>query len=352
MNHRSPNHECIVGCSGFSLIELIGVLAVLAILASMTTESVLTKAAAARRQAEMVEMSRIGASVKESVRRDHKLPTTSDWSSMAAAGLACPPSLIRTNPQGVLRFWVPDPRWALAGRSPSMAYQQDAYGTPKPVKTRALLISAPNGAVVDPAGLEFEAWWEGLSGVTPSGGVRDEGFRDDDFVVERLGFEPLFHRVVLNNLSTDSPARWAVDRGEDQGSCAPGRRHEAYYIESSRLLLIDSRGVIQDVVLVEEPSSWVFAAGRWHRRMGLESGPTQTDLAQIPLDLALLPAFSGMAQLEVSDAMYDLMGAYLRWSADGFRSVGPPASPVLPARRRVLEAAERLVDVSGHFLKP
>ena len=350
MNHRHTNE---IGCGrrgGFSLIELIGVLAVLAVLASVVTESVLSKVTATQRTAEEAELSRMVSCVERMVRRDHQLPAPSDWPTMVAAGLACPHSLIRTNPQGVPRIWITDPRWSLAGRGSAMAYRQDAYGTPKPEKVRALLLSPVDGTPLDPMGLEFESWWEGSSRALPLGGSEDTSIRENEVLVERIGFAPLFHRVVLNNLSTDLPARWAVDRIEDEGSCSPGRCHEAYYIDTSRLLLIDSRGAIQEVVLVEGYSSWVFQAGRWHRSLSSESGSTLTRLTEIPSALAVLPARSGLEPLEIADTMYDFMAAYLRWSADGFRIEGIPTSPMPPSRRRVTEAAERLVDVTRHFL--
>jgi prepilin-type N-terminal cleavage/methylation domain-containing protein len=145
MNHRHTNE---IGCGrrgGFSLIELIGVLAVIAVLASVVTESVLSKVTATQRTAEEAELSKIVSCVERMVRRDHQLPAASDWATMVAAGLACPHSLIRTNPQGVPRIWVTDPGWTLAGRGSAMAYRQDAYGTPKPEKVRALLQSPPVG---------------------------------------------------------------------------------------------------------------------------------------------------------------------------------------------------------------
>lgn len=121
-------------------------------------------------------------------------------------------------------------------------------------------------------------------------------------------------------------------------------------MDTSRLLLIDSRGAIQEVVLVEGSSSWVFQVGRWHRSLSAESGPTLTRLTEIPSALAVLPALSGLEPLEIADTMYDFMAAYLRWSGDGYRVEGTSTSPMPPSRRRVTEAAERLVDVARHFL--
>jgi prepilin-type N-terminal cleavage/methylation domain-containing protein len=352
MNLGIPNDSGFGRRSGFSLIELIGVLTVLALLASVVTESVLSRVAATQRQAEEAELSRMVTCVERMVRRNHRLPGPSDWSSIVAEGLGCPHSLIRTNPQGVPRLWLPDPGWTVAGRDSGMAYRQDAYGTPKPERIRALLISPSNGTLLDPAGLDFESWWERSSEAVPVVRSEDVKLPEADILVERIGFAPLFHRVVLNNLSTDLPARWAVDRIEDAGSCGPGRRHEAHYMDTSRLLLIDSSGSIQEVVLVESASSWVFEAGRWHRSLSAESGSAVTSLTRISSDLAALPAVSGLEPLEIADAMYDFMGAYLRWSADGYRAEGIPAAPIPPSQRRVVEAAERLMDVAGRFLGP
>lgn len=347
MNHRLLNKARPSRRSGFSLIELIGVLAVLAIAISVTTESVLSRVSFALRRSEEAELSRIATGVQRMVRENHQLPSPSDWVNQAAQTLASPTSMLRTNPSGSERLWIPDPGWRVAENGSDRGYRQGAYGTPRPENVRALLLSSVDGDRVDPANLEFESWWEnGSQGVPASGNGRGGG-RDDGILVERIGFAPLFHRIILNNLSMDLPARWAVDRIEEGGVCAPGKRHEAHYIETSRLLLIDSEGAIQEVVLVEESTSWAFLEGRWHRSLGQAPGATWTEVSRIPSDLMELPTFSGVEPREIADAMYDFMGAYLRWSADGYRISG-----ITPSHRRVTEAAERLADVAGHFLQP
>ncbi|MFM7215808.1 MAG: type II secretion system protein [Verrucomicrobiota bacterium] len=336
---------------GFSLIELIGVLAILAILASVTTEAVLSRMVASRRQAEVAEMSRLVASMERWVRRDHRLPAPSEWPAVLATGSATPITRIRTNLHGAPRVWVPDPGWTLAGRGPAMGYRQDAFGTSKPEGLRMLLISAPNEAMENPSGLGFQARWESPTGVMPAHAPRDGVVAADEVVVERIGFEPLFHRVILNNRSTSLPARWAVDRVDAVGSCGPGGHHEAYYIETSQLLLLDSAGDIQETVLVEGSSSWVFDGGRWHRRLGTASVLAPTEAARWVSELSELPAFRGVEPVELAEAMYDLMGAHGRWSADGFRRTGTSALMV-PSHRRLTEAAQRLIDVSTHLLQP
>lgn len=336
---------------GFSLIELIGVLAILAILASVTTEAVLSRMVASRRQAEVAEMSRLVASMERWVRREHHLPAPSEWPAVLSRVSAIPIARIRTNLHGTPRSWVPDPVWTLAGRGPAMEYRQDAYGTSKPEGLRMLLISTPNEALEEPARLEFQVRWESPAGAMPAHALRDGVVEADDVVVERIGFEPLFHRVILNNRSATLPARWAVDRGDEVGSCGPGGRHEAYYIETSQLLLLDSAGDIQETVLVEGSLSWVFDDGRWHRRLGTASVLAPTEATRRVSELWELPAFRGVEPVELAEAMYDLMGAHGRWSADGFRRTGP-TDLLVPSHRRLTEAAQRLVDLSTHLLQP
>ena len=347
MNHRLLNRVRYIRTNGFSLIELIGVLAVLAIVISVTTESVLSRVSYAQRRAEETELSRIATGAQRWVRENHQLPSPSDWATQAAQALASSTSMLRTNSGGGARLWVPDPRWRVAENGSEMGYRQGAYGTPRPENVRVLLLSAVNGDRVDPANIDFDSWWErGSRGVPPPEGG-EGAVQDNDILVERIGFAPLFHRIILNNLSMDLPARWAVDRIEEEGVCAPGRRHEAHYVETSRLLLIDSEGAIQEVVLVEESTSWAFFEGRWHRSLGQAPGAAWTEVSRIPSDLMELPTLSGVEPREIADAMYDFMGAYLRWSADGYRIAG-----ITPSHRRVTEAAERLVDVAGLFLQP
>ena len=336
---------------GFSLIELIGVLAIFAILASVTTEAVLSRMAASRRQAEVAEMSRLVASMERWVRRKHQLPAPSEWPAVLARVSAIPIATIRTNLHGAPRSWVPDPVWTLAGRGPAMEYRQDAYGTSRPEGLRMLLISAPNEGVEEPARLEFQAWWENPTGAMPAHARRDGVVGADDVVMERIGFEPLFHRVILNNRSTALPARWAVDRVDVVGSCGPGGHHEAHYIETSQLLLLDSAGDIQETVLVEGSSSWVFDGVRWHRRFGTASVLPPNEPARRVSELLERPAFRGVEPVELAEAMYDLMGAHGRWSADGFRRTGP-TDLVVPSHRRLTEAAQRLIDVSTYLLQP
>lgn len=232
-----------------------------------------------------------------------------------------------------------------------MGYRQDAFGTSKPEGLRMLLISAPNEAMKNPSRLEFQARWESPTGAMPAHAPRDGVVAADEVVVERIGFEPLFHRVILNNRSTSLPARWAVDRVDAVGSCRPEGHHEAYYIETSQFLLLDSAGDIQETVLVEDSSSWVFDGGRWHRRFGTASVLAPTEAARKVSELLELPAFRGVEPVELAEAMYDLMGAHGRWSADGFRRMGTSAL-VVPSHRRLTEAAQRLIDVSTHLLQP
>lgn len=336
---------------GFSLIELIGVLAILAILASVTTESLMSRMSESRRQAEMVELARLVGCMEKLVRQDHRLPASSDWPAAIASGFATPVANIGTHFDGAPRLWVPDPAWKLAGRGPATAYRQDAYGTPRPEGIRMLIVSAPKDTELGPDGSGFGIWWENPSGDSGSRALWNGVVSTDAIPMERIGFEPLFHRVILNNRSTGLTARWAVDGIEDVGSCSPGHRHEAYYIETSRLLLLDSSGEIQETVLIEGSCSWVFESGRWHRRLGPGSDLVTTDRIRSVFELKSLPAFRGVEPGELVDAMYDLMGAHVRWAADGFRR-SAAMSPMVPSHRRLTEAARRLMDLSDHFLQP
>lgn len=351
MKHFPSRTRSDGSLDGFSLIELIGVLAIFAILASVTTEAVLSRMVASRRHAEVAEMARLTGSMERWVRREHRLPAPSDWPVVLATGSATPIARIRTNLHGAPRSWVPDPGWTLAGRGPAMEYRQDAYGTSKPEGLRMLLISAPKEAMEEPSRLDFQVWWESPTGAMPAHARRDGVVEADDVVVERIGFEPLFHRVILNNRSTALPALWAVDRVDEVGSCGPGGHHEAYYIETSQLLLLDSGGEIQETVLVERSSSWVYDGGRWHRQLGTASVLGPTEATRRISELLELPMYRGVEPAELAEAMYDLMGAHGRWSADGFRRTGP-SDLVVPSHRRLTEAAHRLIDVSTHLLKP
>lgn len=344
-----PNPDCSSG--GFSLIELIGVLAILAILASVTTEALLSRMIAIRRQAEAAELSRLVDGMQQLVRMDHQLPAASDWPTALATGFASPVGTVGTDPHGNPRLWVPDPGWSLGGKGPAIAYRQSAYGTPKPEGLRMLLISGPPGIAVEAIGPGFVPWWDQSPGIPQNPSQPEGTVRADDVVVERIGFEPLFHRVILNNRSTELTARWAVDRIGEAGSCGPGRHHEAYYIETSRLLLLDSRGDLQETVLVDGASSWVFDAGRWHRRLGTVPDPGASGPARMVSDLAALPVLRGVAPIELADAMYDLMDAHVRWSSEGFRRVVGSVLMV-PSHRRTTDAARRLIDVAAHFLEP
>ncbi len=201
--------------NGFTLLELIGVMAVMAILAGALAPGVIEMIDDAYETAEVTSLQTVGDSLSEYVLATKRVPTTTpaDWSAAVASVAALSPTKVLENQRGHQRRLYVDRRFFSNTEANFVGYQQDLGLASPPVMPRMLLVSNLDGAVTTnlTTHAAFQAVWDQDAGAAL--------LETDRLLIERVNLLPLFHRVVLNNSSTNQ-AGYRLESGTEGGVAA------------------------------------------------------------------------------------------------------------------------------------
>lgn len=322
--------ECRVARSrAFSLLEMIGVLAIIAAIAAVLGPPLIKHIDQAVRTRETVNLSAIHDALLLDVRRTSSIPDQANWQSAVDDWSAIPVSQVATNARGYERIYYRE-----SAPDPGLVYTQTVNGTNQPANLRAIVVSIlvgdqlnalncpdPNGGSLSAA--DFDALWNLPAGSRPNSGLwANWKGAGDDFLVERVNYAPLFHRLVLVNRDDVTP-KFTIN-----GSAPVAVYHtpnnnvgwSAYYLDGSVVGLCDTNGTAMTRYLLTRDISFVFEAGSWRSEiMGLTTGNSQADnfannAADFLASQWYSSAFKGADQQSALVAMYSFMFTYTLWA--------------------------------------
>lgn len=258
------------GRVGFSLIELIGVVAVLAILAALILPSIIRRVDNAARIKEGNDLLAISNSIALNVMRTRVIPTNAagvnDWARFVAAWTRTASNQVAVNPRRNPRAYVLDTN----GWFNQLAIATN--GSPnQPINARALLLSSMDPARPLPnlslrlATAEFNAIWNTAENVRPATATwTNWGGRGEDLVIQRIDYEPLFHRVIVVNRDPLGTNNLAWFEFESNRSRVTTNYLSRWYLNGTPITLYSGAATNLDyrLTLVDD-QSFLFQANRW-----------------------------------------------------------------------------------------
>lgn len=170
---------------------------------------------------------------------------------------------------------------------------------------------------------DFDALWNLKERARPTAGLwANWAGRGDDFLVERIDYGPLLHRLVLVNRDTNSPSFAINGSGAISVPNTPNNNAgwQSYYIEGTVVDLNDTAGNVMTRMVLKRDISFVFEADMWRSQiMGLYTGNTNADnfceKAAAFLNAQWYSgAFKGADQQSALVAMYSFMYTYTLWA--------------------------------------
>ncbi|HEY5912570.1 MAG TPA: hypothetical protein VJA21_18360 [Verrucomicrobiae bacterium] len=271
-----------VTTSAFTLIEVIGVLAILAVLAALMLPSCIKRIDIATRNQEKVNLAGITEALAKNLLRGQNVPDHTTWNAQAASWSEMPVSRVSTNARRYQRFY-----YSLENPSVTLPYSQNWNGlNARPQRMRAVSISILGGDMLTPGAnaptlgpLEqtgFDALWNLADGTRPS---NDEWAnwkgRGDDFLVTRIDYAPMFHRLVLVNRDPNLTPGFKIDASDTLAlpRTLPNYGWDKYYVQDTVVGLCSPAGTVTNRYVLTQDIGFVFENGMWR---GQIMGGTET----------------------------------------------------------------------------
>jgi prepilin-type N-terminal cleavage/methylation domain-containing protein len=315
--------------SGFSLLELIGVLAIIAVLAAALFPVLIRRIDLATKKQETANLMVVSNALVSAALHGGGVPTVAQWTNSVATWSMMPASSTVANSRRYNRFYFTE----------SLASSAANGVTYFPTNQRAVVVSTLGGDAIDPSTLpdprggalsatEFEALWATRDGSRPASGMFSTlNVNGDDFLVQRVDYAPLFHRLTLVNRDTNS-ASFRIEQGSTNSLVnsggSPNVTWQAYYLDGAMLTLGDDAGRPMAQMLLTRDMGFVFEGGFWRDQiMGLSSGNSLPDdfaqKAQAFLEApwntnAKQGGGNTSDQQSVLTAMYTFMYTYTLWA--------------------------------------
>ena len=314
---------------GFSLLEMIGVLTIIAVIAAALFPVLVRRIDMATKKQESANLLVVSNALASYTLHNGAVPSVAQWTNSVAAWSAMPAASTVANARRYTRFYFTE----------SLASPAANGVASRPTNQRAIVLSTLGGSAIDASSLpdprggalspsEFEYLWATQDGSRPPGGMFSSlNVNGDDFLVQRIDYGPLFHRLTLVNRDTNG-ASFKIDQGSANylvnTPSTPNVWSQAYYIDGALLTLGDAAGGPMAQMLLTRDIGFVFEGGFWRDQiMGTASTSSLQDDFAAKAQVFLESPWNGNAskgggntsdQQTVLTAMYSFMYTYTLWA--------------------------------------
>jgi type II secretory pathway pseudopilin PulG len=327
------------GLRAFTLIETVGVLAVLSILAAILAPAVIRRIDQAARVRDAAELNGMAVALNSVIQRTGQIPGASTLISVLANEMAVSPNQIATNSRQVARAFLIDPNLWIGSGNGKLPYIQTNFppgtgthsgGVAVPgLNLRLIIISSLTQPLPDPATIDFTNTWGTPDGAIPSK-LSWAGF-PDDLKIQRVDFTPLFKRVILNPIDTNTNyGSFAIESGQGASSINPVTQvlTNSWYLQGTALRLYDTNaGLVMEMkTVIQKDTSYVFENQLWRGQLSGWGtyGPMPSPSSTVDLFGILANMMSMEPNLKVNTSpgtllldFYSFMGDYNAWTQSG-----------------------------------
>lgn len=334
--------------TGFTLLETLGVMAIVSIIASMAVPSIVARINRASSTKESKALASIAEALQTRVLVDRSVPGDETWAQLVADELGVPINQVATSVGQQPRVYLWDPAISIGGQSGILPYTQAGTGSPaQPQNMRIMIVSSQflplppflvSGAA--PTQQEFDELWNAPRGSVPSGWPPDWTTRGEDLHVQRLNLTPLFHHLVINDITAEGTAAISVDGGAV--TAIPSGGLEGYYFEGTEISLLNE-GMVDSMETLGGDLSYTYERGIWRGQLWEGKLKDATDFAaaldRFRLSRTLQQANAN--QQLVIDAYYNYALVYSSWARAGF--------PTYDSENNVIPLYQSLLDTQSQF---
>lgn len=256
----------------FTLVEAVGVLSILSILAATLLPPIFDEINRANLERETKTMESIAGALHSVIVRTRRVPGN-DWTRVVADELAAPLSSVATSVAGHARALLFHPEMRLGTGLTTLPFTQTASGCPDgPVNAKAVLISSQSGLALPErfrggdaiTTTEFNRLWNAAEGTVPAGWPGEWSEKGNTLRIERINLTPLFHRLVIQDVSGNGTAQVSVDGGAPFGIPAPGL--DSHYFAGTEISFYEN-GQLKARDLLVEPRSYIHELGAWRDQL-------------------------------------------------------------------------------------
>jgi type II secretory pathway pseudopilin PulG len=263
--------------AAFSLLEFIGVLAVIAVLAAVLVPRVTRRLDFAAWSSETASVSAMADALKLYVVRSNAIPDQTQWAAAISSQLGLAPASIATNPRNYSRAYLIDAGGWLQTALASSPWTQTPTGmTTNPIGGRLMIVSTVAGPQLPvPSGplnaASFNTIWNTPQGASPWPASTWAG-KGEDLVVQRINLDPIFFRVILNPIDTNSFGSFAI---ENNGTAlatnlVTGGPFTSWFLQGTVLRFYDANTgnyTLETKAILQADCSYVFENKGWRGQL-------------------------------------------------------------------------------------
>jgi len=341
--------------AGYTLIEMIGVLAILAILVTMITPSIIERIRHAQISKEAKTLPTLGEALQRHILRHKNIPNAM-WAQVIADELAAPIRQVGTSVAGNPRVFLIDPEFQI-GDHEGLPYDQTEEGaTAAPVHARVMFISSQgrplpsliaSGLASDPE--IFENIWNAARDTVPIGWPAEWDRQGEALQIHRMNLAPLFHRVLVSDLTTDGTPSIAIDGGE--AFEVPEGGLSAFYLKETALAFYHD-GDLDFRDLLMSDRGYVYERGFWRGQLIQGKSANASSFARALdgfLNARLNPSAPGADQQTVTDGCYGFALSYAAWARAGFPAYDE-LNQVTPEYQALHNAQNRMEAATANLI--